>query len=184
MNSMSVTLNGLTPIMLDAFRGQEELPPEQKLYYGPDKKTLILPASNIVGFLTSKSSHSCLRVFADSKEWKTRSPEMVGNVYISPVHIPFTVDGLPLLFDGTWNEKVYLDERMARPSSTARVIARRPVIVLPWSLSFEVNMNETEFVTQTRLKDWFIRGGISVGIGAYRPMFGRFKAEFSKPGAA
>ena len=159
MKTLNVTLNGLTPIMMDAFRGQEEIPPEQKLYYGPDKKTLILPASNIIGFLTSKSSHSCLRVFTSNKDWKTRSPEMVGNVYVDPVDIPFLSDGEPVLFDGKFNEKVYLDERMARPSNTARVMARRPVISLPWSLRFDITFNETEFVTEARIKDWFLRGG-------------------------
>ena len=178
MKTINVALNGLTPIMLDAFRGQEELPPEQKLYYAPDKKTLILPASNIMGFLTSKSSHSCLRVFTSNKDWKTRGPEVVGNVYIDPVNIPFLNDGSPIVF-GKFNETVYVDERMARPSATARVIARRPVIAMPWLLRFELTINQTEFVTESRIKDWFMRGGISVGIGAYRPMFGRFQAEFS-----
>ena len=179
MKTINVTLNGLTPIMLDAFRGQEELPPEQKLYYAPDKKTLILPASNIVGFLTSKSSHSCLRVFTSNKDWKTRGPEMVGNVAVSPVNIPFLNDEKTIEFDGKFNEKVYLDESMARPSNTARVIARRPVINLPWILEFELTVNETEFVTVARIKDWFTRGGISVGIGAWRPLYGRFEASFS-----
>lgn len=178
MHSIDVTLTGVTPIMLDAFRGQEELPPEQKLYFGPDKKTLILPAANIIGFLTSRSSHSCLRVFTDNKDWKTRGPETVGNVYVSPVSIPFIVRGSPLIFEGDWNEQVYIDERMARPSATARVIARRPVIDLPWSLEFRVDLNTTDFVTADRLKDWFSRGGVSVGIGAYRPMFGRFTTQF------
>ena len=179
MKKLHVVLSGLTPFMADAFRGQEEIPPEQKLYYGLDKKTLILPASNIVGFLTSKSSHSCLRVFTSNKDWKTRGPEIVGNVYVDPVSIPFLSDGKPIKFDGKWNEVVYIDERMARPSNTARVMARRPVITLPWTLEFTLTINETEFVTASRIKDWFARGGISVGVGAYRPMFGRFEVEFS-----
>jgi len=165
--------------MLDAFRGQEELPPEKKLYYAPDGKTLILPASNIVGFLTSKSSHSCLRVFADSKDWKTRGPELVGNISVEPVNIPFLNDDKPITFSGKWNDKIYLDERMARPSATARVVARRPVIDIPWKLEFTLTINETEFMTLSRIRDWFTRGGVSVGIGAYRPMFGRFTASFS-----
>lgn len=179
MQKLKVSLSGLTPIMLDAFRGQEELPPEKKLYYAPDGKTLILPASNIVGFLTSRSSHSCLRTFTSNKEWKTRGPEIVGNVGVDPINIPFLNDAKPITFNGKFNERVYLDERMARPSDTARVIARRPVIDIPWRLDFELLINQTEFVTIARIKDWFTRGGISVGLGAYRPMFGRFEVEFS-----
>lgn len=179
LSKIHITLNGLTPIMFDAFRGQEELPPEKKLYLSPDGKTVILPASNIVGFLTSKSSHSCLRVFADSKDWKTRSPEIVGNIQVDPVRIPLLNDDHPIAFDGKWSEKIYLDERMARPSATARVIARRPVVDTPWKMEFDLTVNPTEYVTVSRIKDWFVRGGISVGIGAYRPMFGRFEVSFS-----
>ena len=103
---------------------------------------------------------------------------MVGNVYIDPVNIPFMNDDSPIVFS-KFNEKVYIDERMARPSATARVIARRPVISMPWLLRFDLTINQTEFVTESRIKDWFMRGGISVGIGAYRPMFGRFEASFT-----
>ncbi len=104
---------------------------------------------------------------------------MIGNVYVAPVDIPLLADENSIIFDGKFNEQVYVDERMARPSNTARVIARRPVVALPWSLSFELTFNETEFVTESRLKDWFVRGGISVGLSAYRPMFGRFEVDFS-----
>jgi len=179
MQTLNVTLTGLSPIMFDAFRGQEELPPEKKLYLAPDKTTLILPASNIVGFLTSRSSHSCLRVFTSNKDWRTRGPEVIGNVAVDPVNIKFLNDEEPVTFSNEWNEKIYIDERMARPSDTARVIARRPVLDLPWLLKFRLLINPTEFVTVERIKDWFVRGGISVGIGAYRPMFGRFEADFS-----
>jgi hypothetical protein len=118
-------------------------------------------------------------VFTSNKDWKTRGPEVVGNVNVEPVRIPFLNDNEPITFDGKWSDKVYIDERMARPSATARVVARRPVIDIPWILEFALTINETEFVTVARIKDWFTRGGISVGIGAYRPMFGRFEATFS-----
>jgi hypothetical protein len=149
------------------------------MYFDKSGKFLVLPASNIVGFLTSKSSHSCLRVFTSNKEWKTRGPEITGNVAVDPLLVPFTANGKPVEFSGEWNDQIYLDERMARPSSTARVIAKRPVLDIPWELEFTMFVNETEFVTVDRIKDWFVRGGVSVGIGAYRPMFGRFEVQFS-----
>ena len=121
-----------------------------------------------------------MKVFANNKEWRIRGPEIIGNVAVDPIRIKFLDEnGEPVLFDGKWSEKIYVDERMARPSDTARVIARRPVLDLPWTLKFELFINQTEFVTTARVRDWFVRGGISVGIGAYRPMFGRFEASFS-----
>lgn len=176
MKTVSVSLRGLTPIMFDAFRGQEELPVERKLYIArSDQKSLILPASNIVGFLASRSSVSCLRAFVNNRDWRVRTAELQGNVAVSPAEIKFTDGNRSIEFDGSWTDALYIDERMARPSDTARVIARRPVLEPPWQLDFELTLNETEFISEDLLRDWFERGGLSVGIGAYRPMFGRFE---------
>lgn len=106
-----------------------------------------------------------------------RTAELQGNVAVSPVEIVFTDEDGDIQFDGEWSDRLYIDERMARPSDTARVIARRPVLELPWNLQFELAFNETEFISEDLLKDWFDRGGLSVGLGAYRPMFGRFVLE-------
>lgn len=103
----------------------------------------------------------------------------MGNVYIDPMEIPLLADGKAVEFTGKWDDKIYLDERMCWPNKAVRMMVRRPVVSLPWSLNFTMTINETEFVTVNRMKDWFVRGGISVGVGAYRPLFGRFEAKFS-----
>jgi len=176
IKSISVILNGLSPLMFDAFRGQEEIPPERKIYLAKDGRSVILPASNIVGFLTTKKTVSCLRAFTNSKDWKIKGPEIIGSVSVDPISIPFTDGGEPIVFDD-WDDKIYLDERMAMPSTTARVIARRPVMELPWELDFTLHICETEFVTEERMRDWFERGGLMVGLCAYRPLFGRFEVS-------
>jgi len=181
VTTLHVVARGLQPFMVDAFRGQGETPPEQKLYVGRNGSTLILPGANIIGFLASQSSISCLRQFTDSKSWKVMFAEIIGSVSVSPPEIPFLDgEGKEISFDG-FNEKVYLDERMARPSSTARDLIRRPVIALPWELRFDVNVFEAPDgkVKASMISDWIIRGGFRVGIGAFRPLFGRFEAEIA-----
>jgi len=170
----SVTLNGLTPIMLDRFVGQEEIPVEQKLYRAADGETLILPSTNIMGFLASKSSNSCLRQFTSNKDWKIIEPILRSSIAVYPESIPITDNGEHILFHD-WTEKIRVDERQARPSSTARVIARRPKIELPWRLDFGIAINESEKINEGMVRDWFDRGGFLVGVGGGTTIgFGRF----------
>jgi len=173
----SVTLTGITPLMFDKFIGQEEIPVEQKLYLAPDKETLCLRASNIMGMLASKSSNSCLRQFVSNKDWKIIEPILRSSVIVTPEYIPIMDNGEAILFHD-WSEKVYVDERMARPSSTARVIARRPMCALPWSMFFNIAINESEKIKEGMIRDWFERGGFLVGVGAGTTIgYGRFTVE-------
>lgn len=169
-------LNGVTPIMLDPFLGQEEIPVEQKFYFGDDGKTLILPNSNILGFLNSQKVHSCLRLFVKSTEYQIRSNEIKGCIAILPAQIPFMNHRKPIQFTG-WNDKIIVDRRMTYPNKKTRLMTSRPVINLPWSLEFDLAINPTDFITEDRILDWFNRGGFQVGLGAHRPLFGRFNAE-------
>ena len=175
MKKFRVQLSSLTPLMGNPFRGQEEIPPERKLNLARDGETLILPASNIMGFLSSKMvGRSCINTFVPPKERPDRLAEVLASVIVSPVEIPITANWKPIKFTG-WNEKVYVDERAAQASKTARVIARRPVIATPWEVEFEIVLNETKFLDEDRLHRWFVEGGVMVGIGAFRPFFGRFE---------
>jgi len=58
-----------------------------------------------------------------------------------------------------------------------RDIAYRPVLDIPWLLEFEIAIYQTEFVSEDRILGWFVDGGFQVGIGANRPLFGRFETE-------
>ena len=177
MKTIQVELNSLAPLMFNTFRGQEEIPPERKLnLLNEDGITVILPGSNILGFLTSRLvGRSCINTFVDSRQRPERQAEVMASVSISPVEIPILGAGnKPIKFDGSWDGQVYIDERAAQASKTARVMARRPTIRMPWSVQFTMSLAETDFVTEERMRDWFVNGGLMVGLGAFRPFFGRF----------
>ena len=176
-STKKLRLIGVTPIMFDPFYGQEKIPVEEKFYFGNDGQTLVLPNANILGFLNSQKVHSCVRLYLKSTEWATRSNEIAGCVSILPAEIVFKDDkGKPIKFSG-WNEKIAIDKRMVFPNKKVRDIACRPTMEPPWNLELEVSIFETEFITFNRILDWFDRGGFQVGIGAYRPLFGRFRVE-------
>lgn len=175
MKELEVLLSGVSPWMWNAFRGQEEIPPERKLHVSTDGKTLILPAANIMGFLTSTLvGRSCVNTFVPPKERPTVKAEVLASVALRENEIPILGDKDPILWTG-FNGKVYVDERPAQASKTSRDIVRRPVISLPWAVRFHLLLNETEYVTEARMRDWFIQGGIVVGLGAFRPFFGKFE---------
>lgn len=176
MKNIEAQLSSLSPWMWNAFRGQEEIPPERKLHLGQDGKTLILPPANIMGFLTSTLvGRSCVNTFVDAKLRPQIKAEVLASVAILESEIPILgEDGRPILFSG-FNGKVYVDERPAQASKTSRDIVRRPVIRPPWSVKFHLLLNETEYVTEARMRDWFVQGGIVVGLGAFRPFFGKFE---------
>jgi len=177
MKNVGVTLTSLAPLMFNTFRGQEDIPPERKLNLASaDNTTVILPGANILGFLTSKLvGRSCINTFVPAKERPERQAEVMASVAISPVEIPILRDGQPILFTGAWDGGVYVDERAAQASKTARVLARRPVVAEPWSVAFVLSLAETDYVTEERLRRWFVEGGLMVGLGAFRPFFGRFE---------
>jgi hypothetical protein len=175
MKTISVQSSSLNDLMSNAFRGQEEIPPERKLHLGRDGKTLILPAANIMGFLTSTLvGRSCVNTFVPPKERPNVKAEVLASVAIRETEIPILADGKPILFSG-FNDKVYVDERPAQASKTSRDIVRRPVVRMPWQVNFTLLLNETEYVTEARMHDWFVQGGIMVGLGAFRPFFGKFE---------
>jgi len=179
MKKFQVKLSSLSPLMFNTFRGQEEIPPERKLNLSSkDGRTVVLPASNIMGFLASKMvGRSCINTFVPPKERPERQAEVLASIAISPVEIPIQNGGGPVTFDGTWSDTVYMDERAAQASKTARVMARRPVIREPWSVEFTLIVSEGDYITADRIRDWFVDGGVQVGIGAFRPFFGRFAVE-------
>lgn len=178
MKTIKVQLSSLSPIMFNAFRGQEDIPPERKLHLSSeDGKTLILPVSYIMGFLTATTvGRSCLNTFVKSTERKNVKGELLASIAVGPVEIPLTDNGAPIVFEG-WNGKIYVDSQPAQPSATSRVIAVRPVVRHPWQAAFELYINEAKFVTVERMETWFRDGGTQVGLGAFRPFYGRFEVS-------
>jgi len=46
---------------------------------------------------------------------------------------------------------------------------------LPWELRFKIILLETPELNEVRLKELFERGGLAIGLGTFRGVFGKFK---------
>lgn len=176
-----ITLKGLRPIMFDRYAGsnKEQLAPMDKLYYGhtPEtKETLVMPAINISSFLTSINNESAPRRLL-GKGWQAVAKAALSFVDISPVDIPFMRNGKPITVD---NSGVYIHFGVARMKKGALVIPNakeRPVLPLPWSLTFDMTLFTNPDLTESILRRLFDEGGLCIGLGTFRGVFGKFAIE-------
>lgn len=77
-------------------------------------------------------------------------------------------------------DKIYADPRFTLRKGVAvqkaRIIRIRPMIPTGWSLTFEVEFDDTIVNPKSLLKAMTDAGSL-VGIGDWRPKFGRFLVE-------
>ena len=172
---ISVQLEGTTPIMFDRYAGDNTttLRPEDKMYFAKDGKSLVLPALNIMSFLSAQNTMSAPKRLLDSRKYKIVAAGMLSYVTISPWAIPFTSNGDPVIFK-EWNDQISLNSAVARLEKGIPNPKERPTLATPWELSFNLTMMENSDVGIKLLEDIFHRGGVAVGFGTWRGLFGKF----------
>lgn len=174
--SIQVTLTGIRPIMFDRFPGSlstsDVLAPMDKLYTDKENN-LVFPAMNLVSFLSSQGSESApQRVMG--RGWKAIAKAALSFVNIDPILIPFTRDGEKISKD---DPAIFIHYAAARVRKATLFIPspkERPVLELPWELNFNLELFENKDLSEVILKRLFDEGGISIGIGTYRGVFGKF----------
>ena len=89
--------------------------------------------------------------------------------------IPVLVDGKEVAFKG-FDKTPQVKKRTDQVGGGLTQIVERPYVE-NWSLEFTFNLIENAEISMERLKEWFMRGGIEVGLGASRPVYGQFIVE-------
>ena len=184
----SVKLTGLTPIMFDRYSGDNSiaLSVEQKMYYASDGKTLIMPATNIASFLGPEKNGAPKRLYK-STEYKDISAKLLAYTTITPSEVPFMRNGEPIQF-GSFDDNgvdkssgVYVRKDVARVKDNTPNPKTRPVLPAPWSLEFVLGIYIVKGISESIVMDVFDRGGLSVGLGTFRRVFGKFEIEKWEP---
>jgi len=179
--TIGLKLDGLIDIMFDHFYGQEKdtRPPEQKLYLEPKTNRLILPTENIYAFLFGENPPGCAK--SEGKAGNDYIRIGQSHVVINPVDfIPFQRDGKDIIFEGFEDENsLYITEfspRVRGPdgSSIKTNPKKRPALKVPWSLTLSVTVVKNNKISTEKIFNWFQAGGIFIGLGTYRPRYGRF----------
>lgn len=178
----NVTFTGMTDIMFDRYAGDNKtaLPVEQKLYYAQDG-SLVFPAANLMSLLSAQNTTSAPKRLLDKREYKSVAQGCLSYVAISPQLIPLTRNGNTITPQGFTNDRdpagLYVHRCVARLDKGIPNPKVRPVVELPWELSFNLTLFKNPDVGEDMLYDLLSRGGIAIGIGTYRGVFGKFSVS-------
>lgn len=172
---IAVTLLGVRPIMFDRYGGDNKtvLAATEKVYLGTDGKTLIMPSINILSFLSAQNRESATqRVIG--RGWKTVAKSALSFAEINPIEIPFTRNGETLTMDNAGirimkHVAIVMKGKLAIPNPK-----ERPVLDLPWELSFDIVLYRNDDLNAVTLRKIFEGGGRCIGLGSFRGVFGKF----------
>ena len=162
-------------MLFDRYAGDNntQLPPEEKMYL-TENGQLIIPALNVFSLLCGENTKSVARQFWGRKG-KTVALGISAYSDIRPYEIPIMDEGGPIFFDG-WNEQIEVEEHVARLKNGVPNPNTRPQLTLPWALSFEIEYQRNEYCTLEMLRQSVQMGG-TIGLGTFRPYYGRFDVD-------
>jgi len=176
-----VKLVGLTDLMFDRYAGDNktQLSVEARMYFLRDGKTLCLPAINLQSFLSAKNTTSVSKLVG-GKSWGAMADAMLSYVQINPQQIVLTRNGEPIIFSGFTNgydekAKIYAHKSVARLKGGIPNPKERPTVELPWELEFNISLMKNDTVDETLLQTAFVKGGLALGLGTFRGLFGKFR---------
>ena len=170
---IAVVVTGIRPIMFDRFVSMKaKLAPEKKVYV--EDGVLVLPAKNIMSFLSGVNTESAPQRTM-GKKWRTIAKAAMSFVDITPDNIRILRDGKPCTVEDTEkirDKAVVKKGQLAVPSEKIR-----PMLPLPWSMSFGLELYQNEDLNESILRELFEDGGITIGFGTYRGVYGKFIVE-------
>lgn len=180
IEKIQVQLNGITPILFDRYSGdnKRELKPEEKMYFQKGTKKLIIPAANVLSFLCATNTKSAVKLFYDSRVAGKVAQNVLGSVNIFPYEIPLTREGKQLEFNDFEDGHIECFEHVARLKNGIPNPKKRPGVLTPWELSFTIDIYPNDDgIDESMIKALFDRGGIAIGLGTFRGLFGKFIVE-------
>lgn len=183
MNNVCIVkcqLSGVRPLMFDRYSGDNntQLPVQEKMYLTQDRH-LMFPAINLYSLLTSQNDSVIKRFFG--KQGSTIGLGIKSYTMVSPFEIPICDDAGPIKFED-WSEQISIHRATARVKKGTLCIPQpkeRPLLALPWHIDFEVTYQDNKYCSIENLRQSFEMGGI-IGLGTFRPFFGRYEVALWK----
>lgn len=183
MYTVSISIEGMAPLMQHRFpvpdfedlgkggrrvTGEQDYSQEWKgyLYVTPDGE-IYQPATHIDSAMVKAAAGYKIQ----GARGKTYKDLFKGNVFTSPETILHNVKA-PETLDTDTGKQLYLDVRPV-VVQRARVIRVRPCFAPGWNLAFEISVLDDQIPTNV-VNEVLQLAGRTVGIGDFRPRFGRF----------
>ena len=180
---ITAKLRGIRPIMFDRYGGDNKtkLPDMEKMYLD-ERGTCGIPVLNVFSLLSAENTPSV------AKRFYGKQGRDVAQGIKSFCNIE-AVEGEDAMFAPLKDEegKVWLatDSRIKIMSHVARLPKgipnpkSRPMIPNRWSCVFRFELQQNTLLNEPTLKAMIEQGGI-LGLGTFRPIFGRYSVEWVK----
>ena len=179
METINVKIQGISPLLQHRYRFADEIEESAKRrsgkkdysmewrasLYWDDVVGIVQPATHLEGCLI-KAATSFIIPGRGKKSYKDLFKSAV---FVTPDYIPHGLKGLPekLVEQG----KLFIDKRLVRVNNSG--VERLRPMLKNWSLEFIIEISD-EQVSRDTVKQILEHGGRYIGIGDYRPKFGRF----------
>ena len=180
MEQVRLTIEGIVPIMFSRFplpaklgdtKKQKTQTLAEKMWI--DEKGVYIPTDNLRMLLVGNTKRTgAAKIYGSEYESKK------GTKYWNFVKACVWVIG-----EGEKRDKVYFtpnrkkhddtDIRSFINASGSRSTVERPLLVTPWSLTFDVQITDGS-VSVEKIKAMYEVAGMRCGLGVYGPTFGRF----------
>lgn len=171
---IGITLCGLTPILFDRYVGNntEQISVMDKVY--SEKGVLVLPATNVLSFLSAQNTESAPQRVC-GRGWKRVAKAAQSYIQINELNIPFLRNGQKILCDKADLKIHYAIARVMKGKLAIPNPKERPMLETPWELKFDLTLLETPDLNTHLLQQLFEQGGLAIGLGTFRGVFGKFK---------
>jgi hypothetical protein len=168
--------------MFDRYPGDNstKLEPWQKLYLEPGGSRIIgLPSINFMSFLTAHNTNSAPKRLRDKRKYKDIANAILSFLSVKESFIPFVRDGSPIVLGEMVDDKdalsgVWVHYSVARLDKGIPNPKVRPVLPLPWELSFTIDLFPNQEIKETEIQNLIADGGRALGLGTFRGVFGKF----------
>ena len=183
-----VTLKGITPIMFDRYAGDNKtkLNWQEKIYLKRGTNIMCLPTTNLSSFLSAHNTNSAPKRLRDKRAYKDICNACLSFVQIlapdGSSEIEFLRDGKPIEV-GQFTEEndpvsgLSLHRAVARLEKGIPNPKERPLLPLPWSISFDLTIFPNKEIKEAEIKNLIEEGGLAIGLGTFRGVFGKFLIE-------
>lgn len=179
MEKVNVKVQGISPLLQHRYRFADEVEEAAKkrsgkkdyslewkaALYWSDDQGVIQPAVHIESAMIKAATNFII----SGRGKKTYKDLFKSAVFVTPDFIPHGLKGTPekLVEQG----KILIDRRLVRVNNSG--VERLRPLIKDWSLAFAVEIHDEQIAKDT-VKQVLEFAGRYIGIGDYRPKFGRF----------
>lgn len=179
--TIKATLTGIRPILFDRYPGDNKtkLEPLDKFYLN-QRGQCCVPVLNMVSLLAAWNTPSVAKRFY-GREGKGIATGVMAFTIVESSDADDPMNAV--ITDGEGKPYVPSDPRIVVQYDVARTPQAtpnpkdRPRIPTGWKVKFNFTYYENEFIKLPTLLKMIEQGGI-LGLGTFRPIFGRFNVEF------